>query len=209
MLVSHVHADWGHTVTSLARRLGLNPDDNGIRRLTAKLHALTPKQVAAFGVIAIGYGVLEGFEAYGLFRKRRWGEILTVVATALLFIPEVWELLARPSAFKVGALVVNAAIVVYLLYRLRSKDQRAANSPANRRVRTTAVKVRPGLDCISTPNSDSRWHFVAPADDSPVLGDLPSADVWHAEREPGSCGGPTDGEGNLRWDLGDARGAGR
>ncbi len=129
MLVSHVHADWGHTVTSLARRLGLNPDDNGIRRLTAKLHALTPKQVAAFGVIAIGYGVLEGFEAYGLFRKRRWGEILTVVATALLFIPEVWELLARPSAFKVGALVVNAAIVVYLLYRLRSKDQRAANSP--------------------------------------------------------------------------------
>jgi uncharacterized membrane protein (DUF2068 family) len=73
--------------------------------------------------------MLEGFEAYGLFRKRRWGEILTVVATALLFIPEVWELLARPSAFKVGALVVNAAIVVYLLYRLRSKDQRAANSP--------------------------------------------------------------------------------
>jgi uncharacterized membrane protein (DUF2068 family) len=123
VLVSHVHTDWGHTVTSFAQRLGLNPNDNGIRRLTAKLHAASPKETAAFGVIAIAYGVLEAVEAYGLFRRRRWGEILTVVATALLFIPEIWELVTRPSGFKVGALVVNAAIVAYLLYRLRAKSR--------------------------------------------------------------------------------------
>jgi uncharacterized membrane protein (DUF2068 family) len=70
------------------------------------------------GVIAIGYGVLEAVEGYGLLRHRSRGEYLTVVSTALLLIPEAQELLKHPTGLKVGGLVLNVVIVIYLVIRL-------------------------------------------------------------------------------------------
>jgi uncharacterized membrane protein (DUF2068 family) len=61
---------------------------------------------------------LEAVEGYGLLRRRQWAEYLTVVATALLFIPEVQELHKHPTGLKIAALVVNVVIVVYLVIRL-------------------------------------------------------------------------------------------
>jgi uncharacterized membrane protein (DUF2068 family) len=40
--------------------------------------------------------LLEAVEGYGLLRRRQWGEYLTVVSTALLFVPEIQELLKHP-----------------------------------------------------------------------------------------------------------------
>lgn len=62
--------------------------------------------------------MLEAVEGYGLARRRRWAEYLTVVATALLFIPEVDELLKHLTGLKVAALLINVLIVVYLVIRL-------------------------------------------------------------------------------------------
>ena len=47
-----------------------------------------------------------------------WGEWLTVIATSLLMIPEVWELTKSTTFLKVGALLVNIVVVLYLLWRL-------------------------------------------------------------------------------------------
>jgi uncharacterized membrane protein (DUF2068 family) len=41
-----------------------------------------------------------------------------VVATALLFIPEVDELLKHLTGLKVAALLINVLIVIYLVIRL-------------------------------------------------------------------------------------------
>ena len=40
---------------------------------------------------------------------RRWGEWLTVLATSLLLIPEVWALTKSATPLKVGALLANIA----------------------------------------------------------------------------------------------------
>ena len=61
------------------------------------------------------YAVLEAIEAVGLWLQKRWGEYLTLIATAALLPLEIYELVRGVSAFKVIALVVNIAIVVYLL----------------------------------------------------------------------------------------------
>ncbi|HEX5225744.1 MAG TPA: DUF2127 domain-containing protein [Solirubrobacteraceae bacterium] len=118
-LLSHPHADWASEAIRLAKHLGLDPNNNWIRRLTADLRKIHGSEDVFFGIVALGYGVLEGAEAYGLWRRRRWGEWLTVIATSLLLIPEVWELTKSISVLKVGALVVNIAIVAYLLRRIR------------------------------------------------------------------------------------------
>ncbi|MFD0331891.1 DUF2127 domain-containing protein [Streptacidiphilus monticola] len=41
------------------------------------------------------------------------------MATTVLLVPEVWELTHRVTVFKITALVVNVAVVAYLLYAKR------------------------------------------------------------------------------------------
>lgn len=120
VLVTHPDTNWSQTVLREARRAGFDPSHHALlARVVRNLSRISPGGFQAFGAAAIAYGVLEGVEGYGLWRRRRWAEWLTVVATSLLFIPEVWELVKRPTPLKAAALVVNTAIVVYLLYRLR------------------------------------------------------------------------------------------
>ncbi len=122
VLVTHSHTDWGRTINDAARTFGLDPSRNGIQRLVDKVRAISPNRYVVFGVVAIGYGILEGVEGYGLWRRRRWAEYLTVVATSLLFIPEIYELIRRATAGKAAALVVNAGIVAFLIWRLRRHE---------------------------------------------------------------------------------------
>jgi uncharacterized membrane protein (DUF2068 family) len=121
VLITHPHTDWGKTITSVSVHLGFDPSQNGIQRIIAKVRAISPDKYTVFGVIAIAYGVLEGVEGYGLWRRRAWAEYLTVFATSLLFIPEVDEIAKSPSALKIAALLVNLAVVIYLVVRLRRR----------------------------------------------------------------------------------------
>ena len=119
VLVTHPHTNWAHEVTRLVGELGLNPQQNWVRSLTGRISRVSSNESVAFGAIALAYGALEAAEAYGLWTRRRWGEWLTVAATSLLMIPEVWELTKSISVLKVGALLVNLAVVIYLARRLR------------------------------------------------------------------------------------------
>jgi uncharacterized membrane protein (DUF2068 family) len=122
VLVTHIHHDWAASVRHVARSLGLDPARSGVQRLADRAGALRPTKLAEYGVIGLAYGGLEGVEGYGLWRRRSWAERLTVFATAILIVPEVWELSKRPTVLKALALVVNLGIVAYLVARLRRKD---------------------------------------------------------------------------------------
>lgn len=67
-------------------------------------------------ITAAIYSVIEGAEAVGLWLERRWAEYLTALATAGFLPFEVHELTKRVTALRVGALIVNVAILVYLVY---------------------------------------------------------------------------------------------
>jgi uncharacterized membrane protein (DUF2068 family) len=118
ILLRHVHADWVDLARGYAARAGLDPSRNETGRLISSLAKFGPRQVQRGGEIAIGYGLLEAVEGYGLLRRRQWGEYLTVVSTALLFVPEVHELLTRPTGLKLGGFILNVVIVVYLVIRI-------------------------------------------------------------------------------------------
>ncbi len=122
VLVTHPHANWASEIARFAQHLGLDPKDNWIQKIIDKVSKISSSQDVVFGVVAIAYAVLEGAEAYGLWTRKRWGEWLTVVATSLLFIPEIWELTKSATPLKVGAILVNIAVVVYLVWRLRRDE---------------------------------------------------------------------------------------
>ncbi len=128
VLVTHPHTNWGEEVTRLAEKLGQNPRGNWIKRIIDRIEKIHADKNTILGIAALGYAVLEGVEAYGLWTRKRWGEWLTVVATSLFFIPEVWELTKSASPLKVGALLANIVIVAYLVWRLRRSHEQAATA---------------------------------------------------------------------------------
>jgi uncharacterized membrane protein (DUF2068 family) len=71
------------------------------------------------GLAVAVYAVLEGVEAVGLWLARRWAEYLTFIATSLFLPLEVYELTHKLSPLKIIALIVNIAVVIYLLYAKR------------------------------------------------------------------------------------------
>ncbi len=70
-------------------------------------------------VVVTAYAALEAIEMVGLWRTKRWAEYLTFVATTVLLPLEIYELMGRVSVLRVLALVVNLAVVVYLLLAKR------------------------------------------------------------------------------------------
>ena len=68
---------------------------------------------------SLAYFVLELIEAIGLWHERRWAEYLTVVATSGLLPFEIIALTQRVTVIRIGALVINVAIVVWLVWRKR------------------------------------------------------------------------------------------
>lgn len=75
--------------------------------------------ITIIAVAGILYAALEATEGVGLAMRRRWAEYLTVVATSILIPYEAYEVVHHPTLFKVGALLLNLAVVGYLIYRKR------------------------------------------------------------------------------------------
>jgi uncharacterized membrane protein (DUF2068 family) len=92
---------------------------HGLVHELERLVTLQSGTLRLIALIAAAYAVLEGLEAVGLWFMQRWAEYLTFVATTLLLPLEIYELTKRVSAFKIIALVVNVAIVIYLLLAKR------------------------------------------------------------------------------------------
>jgi len=86
-------------------------------RLLVYIGNFTHINVLAIG--AITYALLEGTEGVGLAMRRRWAEYLTVIATGILIPYEAYEVVHHVTLFKVGALLLNLAVVGYLAYRKR------------------------------------------------------------------------------------------
>jgi uncharacterized membrane protein (DUF2068 family) len=106
----------------LREQLNLSAGDGLISRGLAwavdTLGHLLP-HVTLLALAALLYAALETTEGVGLALRRRWAEYLTVIATGVLIPFELTEVVARPTVFRVGALLVNVAVVVYLAYRKR------------------------------------------------------------------------------------------
>ena len=60
-------------------------------------------------------------EGIGLWLVKRWGEWFSVIITSSLVPFELYEIARHPSALKIFALIVNIAVVLYLVYRIRTE----------------------------------------------------------------------------------------
>ena len=132
-LFGHLHSDLGKLADRWMRRVELDPNRHFLRRIVEHLHHVTTNEVKIFAFLAVAYGVLELVEGVGLWRGKKWAEYLTIGVTASLLPVEVMALVHRITLVRVATLVINALVIVYLLWELRArtaKEHRAALGPS-------------------------------------------------------------------------------
>ena len=92
-----------------------------LTRWVEALFDFTPSRFALIGTASCVYASVFIAEGWGLWTGKRWAEWLTVIATASLIPFEAWEVTRHVTPLRVGALVANVAIVVYLWRIVRNK----------------------------------------------------------------------------------------
>jgi uncharacterized membrane protein (DUF2068 family) len=85
---------------------------------------LSASRLHALRMVTLAYAAVFATEGVGLWMQKRWAEWLTTIITASLIPLEVWELVFRPNIGKAAVLVANTAIVIYLVWHVRSKGKR-------------------------------------------------------------------------------------
>ena len=116
-----LHKDMASVVQHWVATLGLDPGNRYVDTALQKLSNLTPDKIKTFGVGSFIYAGLFLTEGIGLWLVKRWAEWFSVIITSSLLPIEVYEIHRHPSLLKCLVLIVNIAVVVYLLYRIRNE----------------------------------------------------------------------------------------
>jgi uncharacterized membrane protein (DUF2068 family) len=114
-----MHQDIGIRLEHWIRAMHMDPGNRHIEMFLARVSNLSPAQVKKLGLVGLFYAGLFLVEGTGLWLQRRWGEWVTVVITGLLVPVEVYEIFRHPTVVKILVLLVNIAVVAYLVYRIR------------------------------------------------------------------------------------------
>ncbi|WP_333678044.1 DUF2127 domain-containing protein [Dyella sp.] len=91
-------------------------DSSGMRwRLVGLLQKWGPSKFIAVGIAALAYAAIFATEGTGLWLRKHWAEWFTVIATGSLIPVEAYEMFHKFNWLKLGALIGNIAIVIYLV----------------------------------------------------------------------------------------------
>src|SRR5215475_15945572 len=105
-------AGWIHALV-------FDPHGKLFHEAVEKISGLDTRQLEGIAIGSLVYAAVFLVEGIGLMLRRGWAEVLTTLIT-ISFLPlEIYELIEHESWMKIGVIVVNALIVVYLVRRLR------------------------------------------------------------------------------------------
>lgn len=102
----------------------VDPNGHYVRLVLAKLSILDDRRLKELSVGTFFYSAVFLTEGTGLALGKRWAEYLTIISTASLLPLEIYELAKHASVGKVLALVINVAVVTYLVFELRRFPKR-------------------------------------------------------------------------------------
>ncbi len=124
-LLQLMHAEIATLFSQLIEALHLNADSRIIHALVLKVDALQPHTVLMAGLVSLGYAGMLLLEGIGLWLERSWAAYLTVISTSLLLPFELYEVIEQVSMFRVGVLMLNLVIVLYLVVQLKHHTLRS------------------------------------------------------------------------------------
>jgi uncharacterized membrane protein (DUF2068 family) len=121
--LTFLHKDVASEVQHWLDQVRVDPDNKFIGALLSKLQLVHTKELKEISALGAGYAALFLTEGTGLLFRKRWAEWLTIVATSSLMPIEAYELIENFTAVRLFALLINAAVVLYLIYLVRQKEK--------------------------------------------------------------------------------------
>jgi uncharacterized membrane protein (DUF2068 family) len=114
-----LHQDVSETIAHWVNVLRVDPDNRFVHALLTRLLDINQNQLKALSVGTFIYAGLLLTEGTGLLLRKRWAEYFTIITTAGLIPLEIYEISRHLTAAKIVVLLINVAIVVYLVMRVR------------------------------------------------------------------------------------------
>ena len=114
-----LHKDVEAIVVHWINIFQVDPHSHYMQLLLAKLSILDDRRLKELSAGTFIYSALFLTEGTGLALGKRWAEYLTIIGTASLLPLELYELSRHASLGKGFALVINLAVVAYLVRELR------------------------------------------------------------------------------------------
>lgn len=118
-----IHKNIGEELMRLTEALRLGPESPIVAFLMDRADLINHHELREASMFAFTYSGLCLIEGVGLVRRRVWAEYFTVSLTVLGLPWESYELLMKFTWLKVGVMVVNVVVLLYLLWVLKRKRE--------------------------------------------------------------------------------------
>jgi uncharacterized membrane protein (DUF2068 family) len=116
-----LHKDIGDEVMRLATALKFDPESRFVALVLDKVDLIDAHRLRQISMATFGYSAVALTEGIGLLMEKVWAEYLTLFLT-ISFLPwELYELVRRPDWFRLSLLIINLAVLGYLVSLLRKK----------------------------------------------------------------------------------------
>ena len=100
----------------------VDPNNHYLHALLERFTDLSPQRLKAVSFGTFFYAVLLLTEGVGLAWGKRWAEYFTIIATSSFIPLEIYEIFRHTNVTKVVVLLINVAVVWYLVLELRHKE---------------------------------------------------------------------------------------
>jgi len=119
-----LHKDAASAVKHWVETIHVDPNNHYLAGLTQKVGALRAHKKVLLTAGTFLYSGLFLTEGTGLLLQQHWAEYLAVVITGSFLPLEIYELTKHFSATKVVMIILNAAIVTYLVWKLKHEQHK-------------------------------------------------------------------------------------
>jgi uncharacterized membrane protein (DUF2068 family) len=97
----------------------VDPNNHYLHALLERFTDLSPQRLKAVSFGTFFYAMLLLTEGVGLAWGKRWAEYFTIIATSSFIPLEIYEIFRHTNVTKVVVLLINVAVVWYLVLELR------------------------------------------------------------------------------------------
>jgi uncharacterized membrane protein (DUF2068 family) len=123
----------------IAGQAGWNLDHSKIVMTIRHVLGLESRTLIWVALGLLAYAAVETVEAVGLWMLKRWGEYFAVIATSFGLPIEIYELTERITVVRAGTLVVNIALIFYIVVSKRLFGLRGGRAAHEAHLRSASL----------------------------------------------------------------------
>jgi uncharacterized membrane protein (DUF2068 family) len=120
----HMHKDLVDVVSDFIVNIGRDPEGHFANLILDKVALIDPHRLKQISMAVFAGAGLHIIEGVGLVLRKVWAEYITLILTASFLPWEMIEIVRHLTWIRVVLLLVNLAVVIYLVFYVQTKVRR-------------------------------------------------------------------------------------